>query len=416
MKYLQLLASACNSSNDRKLAAILKMDDHLGRSSSSSSTTTSGGLYTKEFQSLKMNNINNIQQKMGQMLNDQSWLQFCMSYLQTKYAYLTLGDYNKAFKKMAETYSLFLKLFETPEESFWLIDTIQILSVNLRVLGKECDDHQPGEESPYIIVERLLKKGFQATVASRSLVKKQAAIGVVNNLLKVYFKNNAIRACGNTFKSFKKVFRSIDFDTLPLAQRVTYKFYEGRLAIFQEDYVLAEACFKFCLDECPKSEKGNRARILQYFIPVQIFFGKFPSAKLLKKYNLTQYMEIVPALMHGDIQNFEQNMKIHQSFFLKRGIFLLLEKLKTTLYRNLIFKIYNIKYKDKTNKINLKEILPTLQKIGGVDDMDGLECMISNLIYSGYIKGYISHEKSYLVLSKQNPYPKLSDIGDKKRK
>ena len=92
------------------------------------------------------------------------------------------------------------------------------------------------------------------------------------------------------------------------------------------------------------------------------------------------------------------------------------EKLKTTLYRNLIFKIYNIKYKDKTNKINLKEILPTLQKIGGVDDMDGLECMISNLIYSGYIKGYISHEKSYLVLSKQNPYPKLSDIGDKKRK
>ena len=127
-------------------------------------------------------------------------------------------------------------------------------------------------------------------------------------------------------------------------------------------------------------------------------------------------MEIVPALMHGDIQNFEQNMKIHQSFFLKRGIFLLVEKLKTTLYRNLIFKIYNIKYKDKTNKINLKEILPTLQKIGGVDDMDGLECMISNLIYSGYIKGYISHEKSYLVLSKQNPYPKLSDIGDKKRK
>ena len=139
-----------------------------------------------------MNNINNIQQKLGQMLNDQSWLQFCMSYLQTKYAYLTLGDYNKAFKKMAETYSLFLKLFETPEESFWLIDTIQILSLNLRVLGKECDDHQPGEESPYIIVENLLRKGFQATVASRSLVKKQAAIGVVNNLLKVYFKNFVI--------------------------------------------------------------------------------------------------------------------------------------------------------------------------------------------------------------------------------
>ena len=33
-------------------------------------------------------------------------------------------------------------------------------------------------------------------------------------------------------------------------------------------------------------------------------------------------------------------------------------------------------------------------------DMDELECMIANQISIGYIKGYISHEQSMLVLAK----------------
>ena len=43
-------------------------------------------------------------------------------------------------------------------------------------------------------------------------------------------------------------------------------------------------------------------------------------------------------------------------------------------------------------------------------DMDEVECIIANLIYSGKIKGYISHQKSILVLSKQDPFPITSII------
>ena len=67
------------------------------------------------------------------------------------------------------------------------------LCVNLRVLGKDCDKRHSRKETTYMTVEGLLKKGFQATVASRSKEKKEAAIGVVNNLFKVYFSNNAVR-------------------------------------------------------------------------------------------------------------------------------------------------------------------------------------------------------------------------------
>ncbi len=38
-------------------------------------------------------------------------------------------------------------------------------------------------------------------------------------------------------------------------------------------------------------------------------------------------------------------------------------------------------------------------------DTDEVECIVANLIYSGRIKGYISHQKSILVLSKVDPFP-----------
>ena len=34
-----------------------------------------------------------------------------------------------------------------------------------------------------------------------------------------------------------------------------------------------------------------------------------------------------------------------------------------------------------------------------------VECVVANLIYRGYVKGYISHQKAVLVVSKKDPFP-----------
>ncbi len=44
-------------------------------------------------------------------------------------------------------------------------------------------------------------------------------------------------------------------------------------------------------------------------------------------------------------------------------------------------------------------------------DMDGVECLVADLIFKGYVKGYISHTKKTLVLSKTNPFPDLSTVS-----
>ena len=50
-------------------------------------------------------------------------------------------------------------------------------------------------------------------------------------------------------------------------------------------------------------------------------------------------------------------------------------------------------------------------------DMDELECIIANLIYIGYVKGYIASEQNVLVLARDldKAFPQLSERSKWKR-
>ena len=52
-----------------------------------------------------------------------------------------------------------------------------------------------------------------------------------------------------------------------------------------------------------------------------------------------------------------------------------------------------------------------LQWQGVEIDLDEVECIVANLIYRKYLKGYISHSHRVVVVSKQDPFPKLSSIN-----
>ena len=72
---------------------------------------------------------------------------------------------------------------------------------------------------------------------------------MVNVLFKVYFRLNTIRLCTSLVRAVEhKAFAS--FDVFPTAQRVTYKYYVGRLAVFDENYVSPQASSQLCLPLC----------------------------------------------------------------------------------------------------------------------------------------------------------------------
>ena len=85
-----------------------------------------------------------------------------------------------------------------------------------------------------------------------------------------------------------------------------------------------------------------------------------------------------------------------------QGTYLLLEKCKVVCYRNLFKRIHVVM---KKHQIGLGHVANAFKWLGMPIDLDEVECILANLIYRGYVRGYLSHSKRMLVLSKRDPFP-----------
>jgi COP9 signalosome complex subunit 12 len=48
--------------------------------------------------------------------------------------------------------------------------------------------------------------------------------------------------------------------------------------------------------------------------------------------------------------------------------------------------------------------------VSGMDvPVEEAECLVANMIYKGFMRGYISHEKQMVVLANTNAFPRLAD-------
>ena len=57
------------------------------------------------------------------------------------------------------------------------------------------------------------------------------------------------------------------------------------------------------------------------------------------------------------------------------------------------------------HQIALDHVANAFKWLGMPIDLDEVECILANLIYRGYVRGYLSHSKRMLVLSKRDPFP-----------
>lgn len=64
---------------------------------------------------------------------------------------------------------------------------------------------------------------------------------------------------------------------------------------------------------------------------------------------------------------------------------------------------------DKANRISLANFHAALQLSGMDVPIEEAECLVANMIYRGFMRGYISHEKQMVVLANTNAFPRLAD-------
>ncbi|CAI5534521.1 unnamed protein product [Closterium sp. Naga37s-1] len=99
------------------------------------------------------------------------------------------------------------------------------------------------------------------------------------------------------------------------------------------------------------------------------------------------------------------------SRFLRAGVYLLLEKLELHVYRRLIRKIHVLqraKDPSRAHQVRLEVVVRALAGRGEAVDVDELEGLVATLIALGFVKGYLSHKSKVVVLSKQDPFPRLT--------
>jgi len=130
---------------------------------------------------------------------------------------------------------------------------------------------------------------------------------------------------------------------------------------------------------------------------------------VLEKYDLEEFKSLVEGISKGDLRTFQDGLVRYQDRFIQQGTYLLLEKCKTVVYRNLFKRVWLILQK---HQIKLEHISKALKWLGMPMDLDEIECILANLIFKKYIRGYLSHVKRTLVLSKKDPFPTSTVIPE----
>eukprot|EP01135_Chromosphaera_perkinsii_P002896 Nk52_evm7s230 gene=Nk52_evmTU7s230 len=312
------------------------------------------------------------------------------------------------------------------QQSNWAIDILKVMCFDLRVVATQSEEKnsKSNNQSEGLARDeeastsssstrknqledaaRLLNKCFTTTATDRSHApnsKIWGALYVINQLFKIYFKLNNLRLCRNLIRAVGNP-SFPPLERFPMGQRVTYSFYLGRLHMFNGEYQQADEQLSFALQHCHRDSRANKYLICLYLVPAKLLRGSLPSRKLMQKYRLREFEGIVAAIRSGDLKLFNASMEKHQNFFIGHGIYLILEKLRIITFRTFFKRIYHIK---GTNKLPLRDFLTGLRVMGmggsGNDDDSGidkeeLECILANMIFQSYIKGYISHEHGFLV-------------------
>ncbi|KAJ7515668.1 hypothetical protein O6H91_22G022400 [Diphasiastrum complanatum] len=337
---------------------------------------------------------------LGDMLSNHTK---CMhSYQQRRYV--------EAFNALEKSANMFLQEFRS-WESAWAMEALHTIVYELRTLAQMADREMVANGK---IPDKLkgagsfLMKVFGALAGKGP--KRVGALYVTCQLFKVYFKLGTVHLCRSVIRSIETA-RVFDFEEFPARDRVTYMYYTGRLEVFNDNFMGAEKKLMYALRHCHSSKRTNVRMILKYLVPVKLSLGTLPKEWLLQKYNLREYLNVVRALRRGDIKLLRHALHANEDGFLRSGVYLVLEKLEQQVYRRLMKKIHIIqKLKDpaRAHQIKMEVIVKALSWLDINMDVEEVECIMAILIHKNYIKGYFSHKSKVVVLSKQDPFPKLN--------
>jgi hypothetical protein len=161
-----------------------------------------------------------------------------------------------------------------------------------------------------------LRQGFSKVSNDKgkdlSVSKKWSALHLINQIFKLLFSINQLSVGLTNLQRWvdsplcPNHTQPLERRGFPKSQVVTYQYYSGRLALYEDDFETASRCLQWAFAHCHASATRNKQAILRFLVPVQLLIGRLPSSKLLQKHHLAEeYEDIVGAVRDGNVQQFE---------------------------------------------------------------------------------------------------------------
>ncbi|ORX97839.1 hypothetical protein K493DRAFT_215274, partial [Basidiobolus meristosporus CBS 931.73] len=323
-------------------------------------------------------------------------------------------NYIAAYAAQLACCQAFLRIFTT--QTNWCLPVLYVVNTDLRDVAIMADNQlllRREKTGKLEDAARSINKSFTACITDRNssvqTSRKWGTYRIINLLFSTYFKLKSHGLCENILRAVK----ASDLPSLeryPKAHQVGYRYYLGRLAFMKEDYKKAEEEFMFAFKRCPRSSRKNKEIILTFLIPSLLARGVLPAPKLLGKFTSIKkvYEPFVRAIRVGDLKCFDEALSAMERTLVQKGVYSTIERTRAIVIRTLFKKVFLLT--DKNTRIPFQVLQTALVFVGMELELAEVECILANMIFKGYIKGYMSHDKGFLVLSKDDAFPKFSTI------
>lgn len=265
-----------------------------------------------------------------------------------------------AYDKWADVYSKASLTFQSQEVNFFG-PALRCVGTTLVLLAISADDSigDPGQACTTDAVSKISRSTGVAAIDRSPLpgerTKRADVLWLANASFRCYFKLKNVRLCETVLGSVENAltlnrnFASQEQkavkgeDDLGLvcysrADRVTYKYYLGRLRLSQHRLRKAYSELRWAFDNCTNHHLHNKRLILTHLVVVSLILGVYPAQTLLAAFGLDgPFAGLIESLRRGDGVLLNQQLDVWREWHRKRGNYLLLkEKLPISVWRNLM--------------------------------------------------------------------------------
>ncbi|RPD66879.1 COP9 signalosome complex subunit 12 [Lentinus tigrinus ALCF2SS1-7] len=312
-----------------------------------------------------------------------------------------------AFKEECTLVSLFLRFFAV--NSGWTLPALFSILRDLRDLAFDVGPGTANMEE----AARIISKAFSNCVTDRQSPiqesRKWGVYYVVGLILKCYFRVKRISLSKNILRAIEANPDIPPLSQYPRSHQVTYRYYIGMLSFLNEDFAKAEQELTLAFYNCYTGAHSNQERILTYLIPLRMFRGHLPSKELLQRFPVLEdlYTPFITAIRTGDIRSYDATLDRFERRLVDLNLWLTLDRARELCIRGLFRRVWIAAEKSTRVPVSMFHAALTIS----AEDMasEEAECLVANMIYKGFMRGYISHEKQMVVIAKTDAFPRLAD-------